>query len=241
MGTEFREPESIDLACRVTSAEPVLQEEQPIITIAPKVPLLAMPNEGSTHLGILTERFRFSDAPADYSGVVFFIAYEQSTIPGDPAHPEFAARNTNDLNAQLGYRFDRFNEVGFGYARQIFRRLTSTTTIWQTYNPATGQTTFTPQTTWGVSDDPISLPGLYYTFHANNLQFFGIEPFLRGFASKPSAGFLWRASVGMEWNAWDNLNAVISYSREQLNSGAYSAPQNSHNCFSFGLSYRLLP
>jgi hypothetical protein len=212
-----------------------LAEEHEFATIEPLEPARAMPNVPSRPTSLGHERLRFPDPPLDYSGFVASVSYEQSSIPVDPAHPEFATASANDLNYQMGYCFNRYNEAGIGYSRHVYRQITSTT--WTLMIGGT----VTHQTTWQPSDDPISLPGIYYTLHANDLDFLGIEPFATVFASNPSAGFLWRASAGIEWNPWQNLNAVISYSREQLNAAAYAAPQNGRDFFSFGLSYRLLP
>ena len=215
----------------------VIEPEQTFQAIEPREPTVyAIPNESPIAAHLSRRPLHFPDPPLDYSGFVVSVAYEQSSIPADPAHPEFAARNTNDLNAQVGYRFDRFEEAGTGYSRHVYRHIYSTTKA--IYVTGKG---YIHLTTWHSSDDAISLPGLYYTFHANNIEFLSIEPFASFFASKPSAGFLWRASAGLEWNAWDNLNAVISYSREQLNSVAYVTPQNTHNFFNFGISYQWLP
>jgi len=226
---------------RATRAMAGSQTEVYATSVEPKEPARAVPSENFISVGIRPMRLHYVEPPLDYSGVTFSVQFEQSNIPADPAHPEFAATSTDDLNYQLGYRFDRFEEAGIGYSRHVYRRLSSTTTTIAVFNPATGQTTFVHHTIWHNSDDPISLPGLYYTFHANDFKYFGIEPFITAFASKPSAGFLWRASAGLEWNEWDNLNAVFTYSREQLNSATYTTPQNIHNIFNLGLSYRLLP
>jgi opacity protein-like surface antigen len=207
-------------------------------TIEPRLTQPAKPDVARIPRSLNCEPMHVHDSPLDYSGITLSVSYGQSSIPADPAHPEFAATSTSDLNYQAGYRFDRYQEAGVGYSRQTFRHQSSTTMTWQSYNPLTKKTTYVQQTTWQKSDDLIALPGLYYTFHANNLKFVGIEPFATAFASEPSAGFLWRASAGLEWNPWANLNAVITYSREQLNSAAYPAPQNTHNFFDFGLSYQ---
>ncbi len=218
-----------------------LDDDLPVDFVEPRELPRIIPSAAFVPIGVGVERLQLVDAPLDYSGLTASVSFEQPGIPVDPAHPEFAATSANDLNYQAGYRFDRFQEAGIGYSQHIYRQISSTTVTWEAYNPATGKITYTHQTTWQYSDNPISLPGIYYTFHANDLEILGIEPFATGFASKPSAGFLWRASAGLEWNPWDNLSAVLSYSREQLNSGTYTAPQNVRNFFDFGLSYRLLP
>ncbi len=209
--------------------------------VQPIIPVCAMPSGVSTPVAIHPERLRFVEPPLDYSGMTFSVQFEQSNISADPAHSEFASKSLNDLNYAVGYRFDRFEEAGLGYSRHTYRQISSNARTYLVYDPSTGQTHTIHQTVWSNSDNLISLPGIYYTFHANNLNLFGIEPFATAFASKPSEGFLWRASAGLEWNAWDNLNAVFTYSREQLNSGAYATPQNAHNLFNFGLTYLWQP
>jgi opacity protein-like surface antigen len=220
------------------ATSPLLNEERQIAYVEPREPASAVLSAPSIPSRVGQENLRLSEPRLDYSGLTASISVEQSSIP---ANPNFAATNENDLNYQAGYRFDRYQEAGIGYSRHIYRQITSSTETFLVFNPATGKTTSVDQTAWHSSDNEISLPGIYYTYHANNPEFFGIEPFATAFASKPSAGFLWRASAGLEWNAWDNLNADISYSREQINSATYAAPQNMHGFFDFGLSYRLLP
>jgi hypothetical protein len=215
-----------------------IAEETPISVVEPKELICVMPSMAFLPNGVGIVQVRLSDPPLDYSGLTASVSFEQPSIP---ANPEFAATNENDLNYAAGYRFDRYQEAGIGYSRHVYRQISSTTTAVSVYNVATGKTTVAHETTQQDSDDPISLPGIYYTFHASSLEMLGIEPFATAFASKPGAGFLWRASAGLEWNAWDNLNAVFTYSREQLNSAAYTAPESARNFFSFGFSYRLLP
>jgi hypothetical protein len=214
----------------------MLQEEHQCAAVTPRILTVTIPSDHFIPVSIGVQPLHFSDPPLDYSGVMASVSYEQSSIP---ANTEFAATNENDLNYEAGYCFDKYQEAGIGYSRHTYREVSS---IIQAITVVNANGTFVyHQTNWHDSDNPISLPGIYYTFHASNLEILGVEPYATAFASKPSAGFLWRASAGLEWNAWDNMNAVFTYSREQLNSAAYPAPENARNFLSFGISYRLLP
>jgi hypothetical protein len=154
-----------------------------------------------------------------------------------PAEHGVVGKALVELEYSAGYNFNVYHQIALTYSKQTFRQLASTLHSILVINVSTGQSHMVQTFTYTALDHALDVPGLSYTFHVNNLSTFGIEPFVSAFGGVTSAGILWRATGGLDWQPVEHISFVGSYAWEELNTNAYSASQCKRGYLNVGLDY----
>jgi hypothetical protein len=228
-------------ALRVENFVPIeLHSENTLIVSVPSQEALVAPILGSpTNLqntirpsASLRSELYQSEEP---SGITFGIHSQFASIPAENG---ISGKAVRDLEYSVGYNFNGYHQVALTYSKQTFRQITAVAHSILVINFVTGKSYVVQTYTYSASDNSFDVPGISYTFHAKDFKLAGIEPFVSAFGSWTSAGFLWRASGGLEWQPVDHITIVGSYAREQLSSTAYSSLQSNRAYLNLGLDYR---